>query len=240
MLLSQLQILAKLSEVDVQLEELREELGDLPYEVEDMEKIVRDRQRQVDDTQQQLDELLKYRADSRIRIQELKDREVRVTEQQFQVRNNREFDAITKEIEDSQQEQRTIDRDMANTHLKEENVRRILDQQSKDLAEAKERLADKEKELQDLSSDQNEEATALIRQRSDLASRIDGDVLTNYERIREYHKDVVVPIRKGSCSGCFNTIPPQKVVEMRTYKRMDFCEHCGRLLYPEDMQALPA
>lgn len=238
MLLSQLQILAKLSEVDVQLEELREELGDLPYEVENMEKIVRDRQRQADETQQMLEELLRQRADSRIRIQELKDREARVTEQQFQVRNNREFDAITKEIEDSQHEQRTIDREMASTHLREDNLRRILDQQLQELAEVKERLTDKERELQELSSDQNEETTALIRQRTELAARVATDVLTNYERIREYHKDVVVPIRKGSCSGCFNTVPPQKVVEMRTYKKMEFCEHCGRVLHPEDMQPL--
>lgn len=236
MVLSQLQVLAKLSEVDVQLEELREELGDLPYEVEEMENNVRDRQQQVDETQKALDELLKFRADGRVRIQELKDREAKITEQQFQVRNNREFDAITKEIEESQGEQRQIDRDLASTHLKEENLRSILAQQEEHLSDAKERLGDKEKELQELSSDQNEEATTLIRQRSHLASQLPADILTNYERIREYHKDVVVAIRRGSCAGCFNTIPPQKVVEIRNYKRIDTCEHCGRLLYPEDME----
>jgi predicted nucleic acid-binding Zn-ribbon protein len=238
MFLSQLQVLAKLSEVDVQLEELREELGDLPYEVEEMENIVRDKQKQVDETQQLLDDILKFRADGRVRIQELKDREVKITEQQFQVRNNREFDAITKEIEDSQGQQRTIDRELANTHLKEENVRALLNSQMEELEEAKERLGDKEKELQELSSDQNEEATTLVKQRLELASRLSQDILTNYERIREYHKDPVVAIRKNSCAGCFSAIPAQKVVEMRNYRRIDTCEHCGRLLYPEDM-AIP-
>lgn len=238
MVLSQLQVLAILSEVDVQLEELREELGDLPYEVEELENIARDRQEQVDQTQQLLDDITKLRADSRMRIEELKEREVKITEQQFQVRNNREFDAITKEIEDSQLEQRQIDQAMTSTHLKEENLRKILAQQEHELNDIKERLAGKEQELQELSSDQNEETTTLIKRRAALAAKLPEDVLVNYERIREYHKEVVVAIRKGSCSGCFNALPPQKAVEMRTYKQLEFCEHCGRFLYPDDMEVL--
>lgn len=238
MVLSQLQVLALLSEVDVQLEELREELGDLPYEVEDLENIVRSQQEQVDQTQQMLNDIARFRADGRIRIEELKQREAKITEQQFQVRNNREFDAITKEIEESQSEQRHIDQEMAGTHLREDNLRKILGQQEQELNDMKERLSDKEHELQELSSDQNEETTGLIKRRTSLAAKLPGDILTNYERIREYHKDVVVALRKGSCSGCFNALPPQKAVEMRTYKQITFCEHCGRFLYPDDMEIL--
>lgn len=236
MVLSQLQALALLSEVDVQLEELREELGDLPYEVEELENIVRNQQEQVDQTQHMLNDIARFRAGGRMRIDELKEREVKITEQQFQVRNNREFDAITKEIEDSQSEQRQIDQEMANTHLKEENLRRILGQQEQELNDMKERLATKEHELQELSSDQNEETTSLIKRRAALAAKLQADILTNYERIREYHKDVVVALRRGSCSGCFNALPPQRAVEMRTYKQIVFCEHCGRFLYPDDME----
>lgn len=235
-MLAILQRLATLSHIDVELEEMREELGDLPLEVEELEEDVREKSRRLEEVQQQLKEILAFRTDGRISIEELEERSKSLTEKQFNVRNNREFDAITKELEGIKKQQDQIDRELNSSNVKEENYRAIIGEHEEIVKEAQERLAAKEGELAELSDDQNDEMTTLLKRKSDLKNVVPEDLMINYERIREYHKDVVVPLHKGSCSGCYNFVPPQKIVEMRKYEQMFTCENCGRILYPEDME----
>jgi predicted nucleic acid-binding Zn-ribbon protein len=231
----QLQTLAAISRIDVELEELQEELGDLPMEVKRLEKDVRARQYLVDSTQQQIDEVGQYRSDMRVRTQEIHDREKRLSEQQFQVRNNREFDAITHEVQAIKGEARDIEREIATSNLTEENLAKAIAVHQEELTTAKERLAEKELELVKLSGNHNDEVTALINKRTELLSTLPKQLVVQYERIREYHTNTAVVVRRNSCSGCFNSLPPQKLVEIRAYKAIFTCENCGRIVFPEDM-----
>lgn len=237
-MLELLQLLATLADIDDNIAYLREELGDLPIEVEAMETLVSEKQKMFDDAQQQLDDVLKFRANAVGTIQDSKDKQKRLSEQQFQVRNNREFDAITKEIATMQEEGRNLEKEIAASHIKEENFRRSLVSQETDLKESKIQLSAKEAELSELSSDQNEEFSQYLKRRSELVKQIPTEKFAEYERIRTYHKVPVVMVRRGSCTGCFSSVPPQKVVEMRKYKEVATCEHCGRIMYPEDMPIL--
>jgi len=232
----QLQTLATLTRIDVELEELQEELGDLPGEVKRLEREVRLKQQAFDATQKQLDDVYDARAAHKIRTQELHDKEKRLTEQQFQVRNNREFDAITHEVSAIKQELRDLERDLAAGNLTEDNLQRILGSQEEELKTLKEKLTDKEQELMRLSGNHNDELTELLNKRTALVAKLPANVLLQYDRIREFHTNAAVSVRRNSCSGCFNAIPPQKLVEIRAYKQMFTCESCGRILYPEDME----
>jgi predicted nucleic acid-binding Zn-ribbon protein len=235
MVLEQLQILAAITRIDIQLEELQEELGDLPNEVKALEKEVRIRQQALDTTQKHIDDILQTRANAKIRMQEIHDKEKKLTEQQFSVRNNREFDALTKEVEALKTELREMEKNIGSTVVAEENLQRILEDQSQDLADAKERLADKERELNELSGEHNDELNELLSKRADLLEKLPKNIVVQYGHIKEFHTDTTVAVRRNCCSGCFNAVPPQRIVEMRTYKTIFTCESCGRLLYPEEM-----
>jgi predicted nucleic acid-binding Zn-ribbon protein len=233
-----LQILAALTRIDIELADIQEELGDLPLEVKHLERDVRNQQQSVDATREQLQDVHRFRSDLRIRIQEIHDKEKRLGEQQFQVRNNREFDAITHEVEAIKNELREIERELTTSALTEENLSRILAGQEEELSAAKERLSEKEQELVKLSGDHDEEMTSLLNKRTDLMSQLPQSLIVQYERIRELHINAAVVVRRGSCSGCFNAIPPQKLVEIRAYKQIFTCESCGRMLFPEDMPGI--
>jgi predicted nucleic acid-binding Zn-ribbon protein len=235
MVLEHLQLLAAITRIDIEIEELQEELGDLPFEVKAMEKEVRTKQQAVDVTQRHIDDILNTRSNARLRAQEIHDKEKKLSEQQYQVRNNREFDAITKEIETLKVELRDIEKTVSGTMLTEENLLRVFNGQSEDLQFAKERLSDLEAELSDLSLGQGDEMNVFLTKRKELLTQLPNNIILSYQHIKEYHNDTTVSVKRNCCSGCFSAIPPQKIVEMRTYKSIFTCESCGRLLYPEEM-----
>jgi predicted nucleic acid-binding Zn-ribbon protein len=164
------------------------------------------------------------------------DKEQRLSQQQFQVKNNREFDAITKEIDHLKSERAALDERLRTAGVREENLRASLNQQEHELAEVKEKLADKQKELEALSGDQNEELRKYIEIRLRLSGQIDDTLETEYERIRTFHGNAAVPIRKNSCSGCFSAIPSQRIMEMKYQRdKVYTCENCGRIIFTDDV-----
>jgi predicted nucleic acid-binding Zn-ribbon protein len=230
-------ILAALSRIDEKLDELQEDLGDLPLQVKKLEKAVRERSKLVDETRGLLEEVRGFRANSGQSVLSLNDKEKKLAEQQFAVRNNREFDAISNEIGMSKEERARLDEEMRTAGVKEENLTAILAQQEENLKEAKKDLKDKEKELLDVTGDQMQEVKALELQRIETLSKLTEAIAADYERIRTFHKDAAVTLRKTSCAGCFSAVPSQKAVEMRNQPDKAFtCEACGRLLYPEELK----
>ncbi|MBL7999069.1 MAG: hypothetical protein JNL32_10575 [Candidatus Kapabacteria bacterium] len=230
--------IAALAQIDEKLDEMHEELGDLPKEVKRQEIIVRDKTSVVEETQAQLGEIDQFRANAAVTFQEFSDKEAKLSDTQFtgQVRNNKEFDAITKEIEFIRSERNRIEHELAQNRIKEENLQSILAIQQGELNDAKEILNTKEKELEELSNEQNDDFKQLHSRRKEITSSLNSDWYTEYERIRTYHNDAAVHVRKGSCSGCFSAIPPQKQVEMRNnIHGLYTCQNCGRYLYPEDL-----
>jgi uncharacterized protein len=200
-----------------------------------MEKEVRTKQQAVDVTQRHIDDILQTRSNAKLRAQEIHDKERKLSDQQYQVRNNREFDAITKEIDTLKVELRDIERTVSGTMLTEENLLRVFNGQMEDLQFVKERLGDLEAELSDLSLGQGDEMNVFLGKRKALLTQLPHNIILSYEHIKEYHNDTTVSVKRNCCSGCFSAIPPQKIVEMRTYKSIFTCESCGRLLYPEEM-----
>lgn len=232
----QITLLARLATIDTQLDELHDDLGDLPVEVKKHEQAVRERTLIVERTLQSIKDLEALRGNSHVQHQELTDREQRLTDQQFQVKNNREFDAITKEIEHAKAERAQLDDALRTASVKEENLKATLEQQQRDLDEARALLQGKEKELELVSGENNDDLKKFITMRRDLVSRIEPGIETEYERIRTFHREAAVPLRRGSCSGCYSAIPSQRVMEMKYNREKIYtCENCGRILFPEDL-----
>jgi predicted nucleic acid-binding Zn-ribbon protein len=232
----QITLLARLSYIDAHLDELHDELGDLPQEVKRHEEIVKAKTLVAEATAKSLHEIEHLHGTAHVTMQEMTDKETKLTEQQFQVKNNREFDAITKELEHIKVERAALDERLRTSAVKEENLRSLLETQQRDLDEAKSVLTDKEKELEEVSGVNNDDLRRYLELRKKVIAQVEDSLQTEYERIRTFHREAVVALRRNSCSGCYSAIPSQRIMEMKYNRHKVYtCENCGRILVTEDV-----
>lgn len=237
---SELQNLAELAIVDMKLDELQEDCGDLPLTIKRIEKLYYDHIATVKETEQILSDLRKFKAESKITLQTLKDREAVLADKQFNVKNNKEFDAITKEIDHAKSEFVRLTDELRGVGVKEENLVQMLETQNKDVENSKNELDEAQKELEMITSDQNEDLLLLRNKRKEITKNVSQHWYAEYLRIRTLHHDAVVPVKKNSCSGCYSTIPPQKNVELRNNEdKIYYCENCGRIIYTQELEIDP-
>lgn len=232
-----LQYLVALSLVDRRQDDLEDEYGDLPEKIKEKKEQYNELESYVKETQKVLDEVRDFILKSKRALEELKAREEKLSKQQFLVRNNKEFDAITREIEFTRSEFNRISQELQLTSLKEENLVNVLEQQKQDAAEALKELQELERDYELIATNQNEELKEIKEARSKIVKNLDKHTLEIYQRIRNTHKDAIVKVKRNSCTGCFSHIPPQKIIEIRNnLDKIYTCENCGRILYPEDLE----
>ncbi|MFW6277010.1 MAG: zinc ribbon domain-containing protein [Bacteroidota bacterium] len=229
--------MAVLSLIDQRLDELKDEFGDLPELIRQRQERADEARKTVEETNEIINNIKSFCSTSKVTLIELKEKEEKLAKQQFLVRNNKEFDAITNEIQHIQEEHQKLSEQMRKEGVKQENLTRILEGQEEELREAEKNLAEKQREAEILSSDQNEELNQLMNKRKKVVAGIDDKLIKEYERIRKQMPDAAVRINRNSCSGCFSAIPPQKIVEIRNnLDDIRFCENCGRMLTPEEFE----
>lgn len=232
----QLQFLVALSLVDKKQDDLEEEYGDLPERIQKMKSIYHEKSSMFKETQKILEDVKNFQITSTKALEELKAREEKLSKQQFLVRNNREFDAITREIEHARSEYARISDELRQAAMKEENLMQVLETQKQEVEEILKELNELEAEYELIATNQNEELNEIKMKRAEIVKKIKHQNLEFYQRIRTLHKDAIVKVKKNSCTGCFSHIPPQKIVELRNDLDTIFtCENCGRILYPEDL-----
>jgi uncharacterized protein len=153
-------------------------------------------------------------------------------DQQMNVRNNREYDSLTKEIEyqnlEIQLSEKRIKEFQANLELKQEEIENF----QKVLLDRKNDLEIKRNELDDIVAETEKEEKDLIRNSDENRKYIEDRLLTAYTRIRKIARNglAVVQIERDACGGCFNKIPPQHQLDIRMHKKIIVCEYCGRIL----------
>ena len=233
---TQIYNIAQLAMIDERLDELMEDYGDLPDQIKKKEVKLHEKKILAEETELILNEIKSFITKAKVTLVELKTKEEKLAQQQFQVRNNKEFDAITNEINHLKVEHEKLSDKMRTEGIKQENLNRIYEDQVKQRKEAQAELDDKYTEVKQLAGDQNDELDTLKRKRVEILGILTPKILRDYERVRTIHRDTAVRIRRNSCSGCFSAIPAQVIVENRnnlndTY----FCESCGRILVPEDL-----
>jgi predicted nucleic acid-binding Zn-ribbon protein len=153
-------------------------------------------------------------------------------EQQNNVRNNREYDAITKEIEYQE-----LEIELAEKHLKEyavalKNKKAQLEDAEAVVAERNIDLAAKKSELESIEAETADQVAELTAKGEVAKVKIDERLLVAYNRIRRSVRNglAVVSVKRDACGGCYNRIPPQRQVDVRQGKKLIVCEYCGRIL----------
>jgi predicted nucleic acid-binding Zn-ribbon protein len=159
--------------------------------------------------------------------------------QQDNVKNNREFEAITKELE-----MQSLEIKLAEKHIRDANDE--VKDKSRNLEAAKKTIADKESnlkhkkgELEKIIGETEKEEKAYRKQSDEARAKVEPRLLAAYEKIRKNYRNglAVATVVRDSCGGCFNAIPPQRQAEIRQRKKIIICEHCGRVLVDNDLEA---
>lgn len=217
-----------LSEID-RIKTIR---GELPLEVKDLEDNIEGLRTRINNHTNDIAEFRQKLAAEKEKINESQTKIVRYKEQLDNVKNNREFDLLSKEVEFQ-----TLEIELAEKHINEYN--RIIEQKTAEIKATEDSLADrghileeKRAELEEIVSETRQDEERLREKAKNLEPMIDTRTLTAFKRIRKNARNGlgVVYIQRNACGGCFNRIPPQKQLEIKMRKKIIVCEYCGRIL----------
>lgn len=227
-----LDALVKLQSIDSQLDELIKMRGALPDEVMDLEDEIAGYQTRIDKQNQDLADLETSISNNKTAIKDAEKLIQKYEEQQNNVRNNREFDAISKEIELQQLEIQILEKRIKESQVKIEAQKEEIEKTQGILSERKKDLQSKKEELEVIEKESEEDEKKLLKQRESASKNVEDRILKSYNKVRENMRNglAVVSVRRGACGGCFNIVPPQKQAEIRERKKIIVCEHCGRIL----------
>lgn len=227
--------LYELQKIDSQIDEINKIKGELPLEVEDLEDEIAGLQTRIANINAEIEELNNLTKQRKREIDQAQIQIAKYTEQQNNVRNNREFDAISKEIEYQQ-----LEITLAEKRLKEyagaiKAKKASLESTDALLAERNVDLNAKKTELESIEGETAAQIEELSAQGDAAKAKIDERLLGAYNRIRsKVHNGLaVVTVKRDACSGCFNRIPPQRQSDIRQGKKLIVCEYCGRILVPD-------
>ena len=226
-----LALLVKLQNVDKKIMELESSIGDLPKQVEDLKTMLDALENEKSHDNEQLAQCNQTKVKLEGNIELLNDKLKKYQEQVYSVTTNKEYDAISAEIEVKENEIEKDETNVLELLEAEENLIKKIKQIEEQLEQIKSELEEKEEILSIKRKENEQELNYLLEVRESFISQIKKPIYSNYERIRKVRKGMAVAeVRNYTCDGCFATIPAQTVVEIRKMNNIIHCETCGRIL----------
>lgn len=231
--------LLHLQKIESKLDEVQVLKGELPMEVRDLEDEIQGLHARETRIEEEVNGINEFIAQKKEAIATAEALIKKYEKQSDNVKNNREYEAIQKEIE-----MQTLEMRLAEKHIKDANQEiaekaGVLDAAKKNIADKEANLKHKKGELDKIIGETEKEENEF-RSMADVAKeKVDPRLLASYERIRTNYRNglAVVPIVRDACGGCFNAIPPQRQSEIRQRKKIIVCENCGRILVDEELGA---
>lgn len=227
-----LDALQKLQSIDSQIDELRKVRGALPEEVMDLEDELAGYDTRIEKQKADLVEVEEAINANKAAIKDAEKLIKKYEEQQMNVRNNREYDAITKEVELQQLEIQILEKRIKEAYEKIEAKKAEIGETEEKRGERQKDLEGKKNELENITKESEADEEKLDKGRAKAAKQIEERLLKSYDKVRANMRNglAVVPVKRGACGGCFNIVPPQMQAEIREQKKIIVCEHCGRIL----------
>ncbi len=231
-----LDALLKLQAIDSELDAIIKVRGALPEEVGDLEDEIAGYQTRIEKHNQDLLTIEEEINRNKIGIKDSEKLIKKYEEQQMNVRNNREYDAISKEMELQALEIQIAEKRIKEGYYKIEKKNEEIQKTREVFQERGKDLESKRKELDVITSESEEEEQKLREEREEAAKSIEERLLKSYNKVRANAINglAVVTVRRGACGGCFNIVPPQRQADIRERKKIIVCEHCGRILADVD------
>jgi predicted nucleic acid-binding Zn-ribbon protein len=223
--------------VDSEIDKIKTLRGELPLEVQDLEDDIAGLETRLGNLK---DEVVSIEKSIQKKHNEISDAEALIKkyeEQQKNVRNNREFDSLSKEIEYQNLEIELLNKKIKEFQVMAEEKKVVIQESEATLGERKTDLENKRSELDEIISDTQKEEEGLYKKLEKVQGIIEERLLTAYKRIRSNARNglAVVPVQRDACGGCFNQIPPQRQLDIKSRKKIIVCEYCGRILVDDEI-----
>ncbi|SMO62077.1 hypothetical protein SAMN06265379_103404 [Saccharicrinis carchari] len=232
-----LKALYDLQKAATEVDQIRKLRGELPLEVQDLEDEIEGLETRISNYDNEVKALNNSIAEKKNDIKESGVLIAKYEAQQSNVRNNREFDSLSKEtefqkleIELSEKRIKEFTADLAAKQSVIESSRQLLEDRKADLAA-------KKKELDDIVSETKQDEEKRLKKITQIEDRVEDRLLTAFKRIRANAVNglAVVPVERDACGGCFNKIPPQRQLDIKSRKKVIVCEYCGRILVDNEI-----
>jgi uncharacterized protein len=223
--------------IDSKIDQIRDMRGELPLEVEDLEAELSSLEEKLDKIKAEIKDQDNEISNKKIEIKDSQALIKKYEEQQNNVRNNREFEALSKEIEYQNLEIQLCEKRIREYQARIANKNEVLELTQEKYNERKEDLDHKKGELDKILAETKKEEEELLNKSKDFSKNIEERLLVAYGRIRKNMNNglAVVPVVRGASGGSFFLIPPQRELEIRARKKIIFSEHCGRILVDEEL-----
>ena len=232
-----LRALYELQKVDSKIDEIHILKGELPMEVADLEDEIAGLETRLLNISNEIKELDDKVSGITVSKKESNTLIKKYDKQQGNVKNNREYDALTKEIELQNLEIQLAEKKVKEAKISIDSKNEYLTESKKLLKDKKAQLKEKKVELEKIITETDKEVKTLERKSAAAKKKIEERLIIAYEKIKSTYKNglAVVPVERAACGGCFNKVPPQKIAEIRYAKKIDVCEHCGRILVDPEL-----
>ncbi len=232
-----LKALFSLQKVNSEVDKIRTLRGELPLEVQDLEDEIAGLQTRIEKYQEEVKGMETAVSAKKNEIVQAQSLIGKYKEQQNNVRNNREFESLAKEIEYQALEIELCEKRIKEYTNQAKEKEDIIEESRKTLDERTNDLNEKKSELDEIIKDTEKEEELLLKKRQDYETIIEERLLTAYKKIRKNARNglAVVTVERDACGGCFNKIPPQRQLDIRSRKKIIVCEYCGRILVDIDM-----
>jgi predicted nucleic acid-binding Zn-ribbon protein len=229
--------LYRLQRIDSSIDQIEILRGELPIEVKDLEDEVQGLHNRQLRIEEEINGITEFIEDKKNAIKQSQELLAKYEQQSDNVKNNREYEAINKEME-----MQGLEVKLAEKHIRDANEEltekvKTLDAAKKTIATKEGVLNHKKEELEKIIADTEIEEKELRTKSTDARSHIDERLLYSYDRIRNSYRNglAVVTVERDACGGCFNAIPPQRQSEIRLHKKIIVCENCGRILVENEL-----
>ena len=229
--------LVKLQKVDSKLDEIKILKGELPMEVSDLEDELQGLNARRTRVEEEINGISEFIEQKKNAIKEADALVKKYEKQSEAVKNSREFEAINKEIEMQQLEEKLCEKHIKDATEEIAEKARQLELAKKAVSSKETNLNAKKAELEKIISETEKEEKHYNKEAADARTHVDERLLLSYDRIRKNYRNglAVVPVERDSCGGCFHAIPPQKQSEIKLRKKVMVCENCGRILVDADL-----
>ncbi|GIV27428.1 MAG: hypothetical protein KatS3mg027_1242 [Bacteroidia bacterium] len=229
---AKLRSLFQLQQIDSKIDKIRFIRGELPLEVKDLEDTVAGLQTRVQRLQNDIQRLELEISEKKNAIKDHQANIKKYEQQQNKVRNNREYEALAKEIEYENLEIQLAEKKIKEAQAQIETKKQYLEVAEKELSERQKDLEIKRKELEEIIAETETEEIELLKKSEKAAGQIEPRLINAYKKIRENVKNgiAVAVVERDACGGCFSKIPPQRILDIRAHNKIIVCEHCGRIL----------
>jgi Zn-ribbon protein, possibly nucleic acid-binding len=227
-----LRTLYRIQQTDTKIDKIYLLRGELPLEVQDLEDEIAGLNTRIANTRAEIKEIEQANTDHRHVIEESKQLIAKYNAQRDNVKNNREYESISKEIEYQDLEQQVAEKKIRENEALISEKNQVIEEAQETLSHREADLVEKKKELDTIVEETSREEEELLKEREELVGQIDERMMVAYTKVRAnaHNKLAVVTVTRDACGGCFNKIPPQRRLDIEESKKIIVCEYCGRIL----------